>query len=104
MKRKKPLSTGAVVLIGFIGLIIVGAAGAILIHPDNNSDVARWFKVNYFPADEYGSTSIMDVAAGDVSSQEYEGSTSAAWVFSFIIAMVVLICAFVFFAKERRWL
>lgn len=105
MKKKKPLSTGAIVLIGFVGLLILGAASAIVLQPDNKSDVAQWFKVNYFPADEFGTTSIMDASStGDVSSQEYKGSTSTAWMFTFIITMIALIGFFIFFARERKWI
>lgn len=102
--KKKPLSTRAVVLIGFLSLLAFASITFILSQPGNDTAPAQWFKVNFFPADAQGTISLMDVSSGDVASQEYKGSTSAAWMFSFFIALIVFLGCFIFFAKERKWI
>jgi hypothetical protein len=101
--KKKPLSTRAIILIGFLGLLAFASIGFILSQSGNDSAPAQWFKVNFFPADAYGTISLMDVSSGDVASQEYKGSTPAAWIFSFFVALIAFLGCFIFFAKERRW-
>ena len=101
-KKKKYVSTKAVIGIGILALILFGVAGAILFHPSNDSGTSRWFKTNFFPADEYGFTSLLD--ADEPASEEYRGSTSSAWVLTAIFLGVILTICFAFFAWERGFL
>ena len=101
-KRRKYTSTKTVVGIGILALILFGVAGAILFLPSNDSDTSQWFKTNFFPADEYGFTSIMDAEVP--ASEEYQGSTSSAWVLTGIFSGIILIICFTFFAWERGFL
>ena len=98
-KKKEYVSTKTVIGIGILALILLSVAGAILFLPSNNSDTSQWFKTNFFPADEYGFTSIMD--ADVPASEEYQGSTSSAWVLTGIFSGVILTLCFAFFAWER---
>lgn len=101
-KKKKYVSTKAVIGIGILALIFLGAAGAIIFNPSNDSGTSQWFKTNFFPADEYGLTSILD--ADDPALQEYQGSTSSAWVLTGIFSGSMLLMCFTFFAWERGFL
>lgn len=100
MKKKKDyVSTKTVVGIGILVLIMLGVASAILFHPSNDTDTSQWFKTNFFPADEYGFTSLIDE---DVpASREYQGSTSSAWVLTSLFSGSILMMCFTFFAWER---
>lgn len=98
-KKKKYVSTKAVVGIGILALILLSVAGAILFHPSNDGSSSQWFKTNFFPADEYGFTSLIDE---DVpASQEYQGSMPSAWVLTTIFSGIILLICFAFFAWER---
>jgi len=101
-KKKKYVSTKAVIGIGILTLIFLGAAGAIIFNPSNDSDISRWFKTNFFPADEYGLTSLLD--ADEPALEEYQGSTSSAWVLTSIFSGIILLICFTFFAWERGFL
>ena len=98
-KKKEYVSTKTVIGIGILALILFSVAGAILFHPSNDSSSSQWFKTNFFPADEYGTTSLMD--ADIPASEEYQGSTSSAWVLTGIFSGVMLTICFAFFAWER---
>jgi general stress protein CsbA len=102
-KKKKYISNKMIILIGVLSLFITGAIGAYFCQNDNNSDVAHWVKTNFFPADEYAVTSIMDADAETVSSSEYRGSTSSAWVLSFFASAIAVLIGFLILTKERKW-
>lgn len=101
MKKKKPVSTKTVVAIGLLALVLCGVAGIFLFNPSDTSDISNWFKTNFFPADEQATTSLLDAEAGTISSQEYQGSTSAAWILCISVSAVVLVACVLFFARER---
>jgi len=101
-KRKEYVSTKTVVGIGILALILLGVAGAILVLPSNDTNISQWFKTNFFPADEYGLTSLMD--ADVPASEEYQGSTSSAWISTSIFSGIILMICFTFFARERGFL
>lgn len=103
MKRKKYISNWTILAIGLTFLFITGLVGSFLCSPANNSDVARWVKTNFFPADEFATISIMDASPQAVSSAEYKGSTSSAWVLSTIFAVIAFLIGFVILAKERGY-
>jgi hypothetical protein len=98
-KRKECVSTKTVVGIGMLALILLSVAGAILFLPSNDTDTSQWFKTNFFPADEYGFTSLMD--ADEPASEEYQGSTSSAWISTSLLSGCILLICFTFFARER---
>lgn len=98
-KRKEYVSTKTVVGIGILALILLGVASAVLFLPSNDSGSSQWFKTNFFPADEYGLTSLMDT--DEPASEEYQGSTSSAWVLTGIFSGIILLISFAFFAWER---
>jgi uncharacterized membrane protein YhaH (DUF805 family) len=102
MKKRKPITTGTVIIIGIFALVVFGGASAMLFDPNNDSGISNWFKVNFFPADNYGLTSILDAedSAYD-ASENYRGSTSMAWMLCICAMIIVLTMCFVFFAKER---
>ena len=103
MKRKKYISNWTIFAIGLTILFITGLAGSVLCSPENDSDVARWVKTNFFPADEFATISIMDASPQEVSSAEYKGSTTSAWVFSSIIAAIAFVIGFYILARERGY-
>ena len=98
-KRRDCVSTRTVVGVGILALILLGVAGAILFHPSSDNSTSQWLKTNFFPADEYGTTSLMD--ADVPASEEYQGSTSSAWVLTGIFSSIILLISFAFFAWER---
>lgn len=103
MKRKKYISNWTIIGIGLAALIIIVIAGVMLVDQNNDSDVARWFKVNMFPADEFATVSIMDTNQQSISSTEYRGSTSSAWALSMIVSAIALLIGIVILARERGY-
>jgi len=103
MKKKKDyVSTRTVVGIGILALILLGVASAVLFLPSNDTDISQWFKINFLPADEYGLTSLMD--ADEPALEEYQGSTSSAWILTSLFSGSILLICFTFFARERGFL
>lgn len=76
----------------------------LLVQPYGDGDMARWLQLNFFPADEYGTASLMDVGAEEVLYQAYQGSTLSAWMLCFVLSIVAFLAAFVYFAWERELL
>lgn len=101
MKKKNTISNHAIIGIGILALLFMALFGFIIMHPDNNSDISRWFKTNFFPADDYGLTSLLDTDEQAVSSQEYKGSTPSAWLLCGALSAIAIILSVIYLAKER---
>jgi len=104
MSKKDRVTNKQIVAIGVLALFMFGIFIAIITSPSNNSDISRWAKTNFFPADEFGITSVLDVDSSQIPSQEYKGSTASAWMFCGILSIAALIIATLYLAKERHFI